>query len=102
MYINMVFTLLAEFRDAEEEITQMCLRPKESVIKKPKESSQHLKPLYIRGHIDRKLISWMLIDGSAGMSYPVFKPKPSTHRMHDPRSNVPHIRPKVLTENQMS
>jgi hypothetical protein len=36
------------------------------------------------------------------MSYPIFMSKPSTHRMHDPGSNVPHIRPKVFTENQMS
>jgi hypothetical protein len=28
--------------------------------------------------------------------------KPSTHRMHDPGSIVPHIRPKVFTDNQMS
>jgi hypothetical protein len=35
------------------------------------------------------------------VSYPVFMPKPSTHRMHDPGSNVPHIRPKGFTENQM-
>jgi hypothetical protein len=36
------------------------------------------------------------------MSYPVFMPKPSTHRMHDPGSIVPHIWPKVFTDNQMS
>jgi hypothetical protein len=36
------------------------------------------------------------------MSYPVFMSKSSTHRMHDPGSIVPHIRPKVLTDNQMS
>jgi hypothetical protein len=29
-------------------------------------------------------------------------PKPDTHRMHDPGSIVPHIRPKVFTDNQMS
>jgi hypothetical protein len=28
--------------------------------------------------------------------------KPTTHRMHDPRSIVPHIWPKVFTDNQMS
>jgi hypothetical protein len=39
---------------------------------------------------------------SATVSYPVFTPKLSTHRMHDPGSIVPHIRPKVLTDNQMS
>jgi hypothetical protein len=35
------------------------------------------------------------------VSYQVFMPKP-THHMHDPGSNVPHIRSKVLTDNQMS
>jgi hypothetical protein len=36
------------------------------------------------------------------LSYPVFMPKPSTHRMHDLGSIVPHIRPKLFTDNQMS
>jgi hypothetical protein len=35
------------------------------VFEKPEESSQHLKPLYIRGHIYGKPISRMLIDGGA-------------------------------------
>jgi hypothetical protein len=50
--INMMFTLLAEFRGAKEEVTQICHSPKEVVFKKPEESSQHLKSLFIRGHID--------------------------------------------------
>jgi hypothetical protein len=36
------------------------------------------------------------------VSYLVFIPKPCTHRMHDLRSIVPHVRPKVFTDNQMS
>jgi hypothetical protein len=36
------------------------------------------------------------------LSYPIFTPKSSTHRMHDLGSIVPHIWPKVLTDNQMS
>jgi hypothetical protein len=36
------------------------------------------------------------------LSYPVFIPKPGTHRMHDPESIVPHIWPKVFTDNQIS
>jgi hypothetical protein len=39
MDINMVFTLLAKFRGAEEEVAQMCLSPKEAMFEKPKESS---------------------------------------------------------------
>jgi hypothetical protein len=76
MYINMVFTLLAEFRGAEEEVAQMCLDSKEVMFEKPKESSQHMKSLYVRGHINGKLISRMLVDSSAAvnlMSYSIFK-----------------------------
>jgi hypothetical protein len=36
------------------------------------------------------------------LSYPIFKPKPSTHHMHDSGSIVPHIWPKMFTNNQMS
>jgi hypothetical protein len=46
--INMVFTLSSEFRGPEEEVAQMCLGPKEAMFEKPKESSQHLKPLYVQ------------------------------------------------------
>jgi hypothetical protein len=76
MDINMVFTLPAEFRGAEEEVAQMCLGPREVVFEKSEESSQHMKPLYARGHIDGRPISRMLVDGGAAvnlMSYSVFK-----------------------------
>jgi hypothetical protein len=76
MDINMVFMLPAEFRTIEKEIAQMHLSPKEAMFEKPKESSQHLKPLYIQGHIDRKPISRMLVDGGDAvnlMSYSIFK-----------------------------
>jgi hypothetical protein len=53
----------------------MCLGLKEVVFEKPEESSQHMNPLYIRGHIDGRLISRMLINGGATvnlMSYSIF------------------------------
>jgi hypothetical protein len=43
----------------------MCLSRKEVVFEKPKESTQHLKSLYIQGHIDGKPISKMLVDSGA-------------------------------------
>jgi hypothetical protein len=76
MDINTVFTLPAEFKGIEEEVTQMCLGPKEVVFEKLEESSQHMKPLYVRCHIDGRPIFRMLIDGGAAvnlMSYSVFK-----------------------------
>jgi hypothetical protein len=50
------------------------------------------------GYFPRTLQTVLL----ALVSYPVFTPKPSTHRMHDLGSIVRHIRPKVFTDNQMS
>jgi hypothetical protein len=76
MDINMVFTLPAEFRGDDEEFAQLCLSPKEAMFEKPEESSQHLRPLYIRGHIDGRPITMMLINGGAAvnlMSYSIFK-----------------------------
>jgi hypothetical protein len=54
----------------------VCLGPKEVVFEKPEESSQHLKSLYIRGHIDGRPISNMLVNSGTAvnlMSYSVFK-----------------------------
>jgi hypothetical protein len=76
MDINMVFTMPAVFRGMEEEVAQMCLSPKEAVFENPKESSQHLKPLYIQGHINGKPSSRMLVDGSLAvtlMPYSIYK-----------------------------
>jgi hypothetical protein len=50
--------------------------PKVAMFVKLEESSQHLNPLYIRGHIDGKPISRMLVDSGAAinlMPYSVFK-----------------------------
>jgi hypothetical protein len=74
--INMVFMLLGEFRGVDEEIAQVCLGPKEVMCKKPEELSKHLKPLYIRCHINRRSISRMLVASGAAinlMSYSKFK-----------------------------
>jgi hypothetical protein len=76
MDINMAFMLLAKFRGIEEEVAQMSLSPMEVMFKKHKESTQHLKPLYIQGHIDGKPISRMLIDGGVALNlmlYSIFK-----------------------------
>jgi hypothetical protein len=50
--------------------------PQGGVFEKVEKLSQHLKPLYIRGHIDEKSISRMLIDGGAAINlllYSIFK-----------------------------
>ena len=76
MDINMVFTLPAEFKSVEKDMARLCLGPKDAVFEKPEDSSRHLKPLYVREHIDGHPISRMLVDGGAAvnlMPYSVFK-----------------------------
>jgi hypothetical protein len=54
----------------------MCLGPREAMFEKPEESSQHMKPLYVRGHVNGRLISRMLVNGGTAvnlMPYSVFK-----------------------------
>jgi hypothetical protein len=68
MDVNMVFTLPTEFRGAEEEMAHIYLSPKVVMFEKPEESSHHLKPLYVQGHIDGKPNCRMLIDGNTAVN----------------------------------
>jgi hypothetical protein len=66
-----------------------------------------------RGHAHARSVGLVMIATSyiyiyiyiyiyLSLSYLVFMSKPSTHRIYDLGLNVPYIRPKVLTDNQMS
>lgn len=56
-------------------MAQFDFGPKEVVFTKSKESVNHLKPLYMCSHIDRMLISRMLIDGGAAVNVIFVIPK---------------------------
>jgi hypothetical protein len=49
--------------DDEPVIAQFDFGPKEAAFTKTKESINHLKPLFVRGHIDGIPIAKMLVDG---------------------------------------
>ena len=48
--------------DDEPVVAQFDFGPKEVAFTKPKESVNHLKPLFVRGHIDGIPIAKMLVD----------------------------------------
>jgi hypothetical protein len=54
--------------DDEPVVAQFDFGPKEATFTKPKESVNHLKPLFMRGHIDEILIAKMLVDGGAAVN----------------------------------
>jgi hypothetical protein len=54
--------------DDEPVVAQFDFGPKEAAFTKPKESINHLKPLFVRGHIDGIPIAKMLVDGGAAVN----------------------------------
>jgi hypothetical protein len=60
----------------EEDVSQLALGPQDTVFKKPAELGDHLKPMYIREHLDGTSVARMLIDWGATMNmmpYSTFK-----------------------------
>ena len=51
--------------EEEEEAALLDFGPREAIFQKPKESDNHLKALYMRGHINGRPISRILVDGGA-------------------------------------
>jgi hypothetical protein len=54
--------------DDEPVVAQFDFGPKETAFTKPKESVNHLKPLFVCGHIDGIPIAKMLVDGGAAVN----------------------------------
>lgn len=70
MEIN-VITFLADYdiiSDNEPMMAQFDFGPKDAVFTRPKESVNHLKLLFMCGHIDGTLISRTMIDGGADVN----------------------------------
>jgi hypothetical protein len=60
----------------EEDLAHLEFGPKDAIFQKPKNTDNQLKALYMKGHINGKPISRMLVDGGAIvnlMSYSLFK-----------------------------
>jgi hypothetical protein len=71
----MVFVLPMEFKapsdDEEEEqaMAQLTLDPMQAGFDKPEDKERwHLRPLYIKGHVDGRPVTKMLVDGSAAVN----------------------------------
>jgi hypothetical protein len=74
--INVVHLFVDCSVPTEEDFTHLDFRPKDAIFQKPKDTDNHLKALYMKGHINGKPISRMLVDGGAIvnlMPYSIFK-----------------------------
>ena len=52
----------------EEEAGHLDFGPRDAIFQKPNNSDNHLKALYVRGHISGKPVSRMLVDSGAIMN----------------------------------
>jgi hypothetical protein len=74
--INVVHLFVDGSVPTEEDFTDLVFGSKDAIFQKPKDIDNHLKALYMKGHINGKPISRMLVDGGAIvnlMSYSLFK-----------------------------
>jgi len=69
MEINVVHLSSDYFVVPKDEVAHLKFGPSDVVFHKPKESDNHLKALYMRGHINGKPISRMLADGGAIVNF---------------------------------
>jgi hypothetical protein len=63
--INVIHMSMDGYVLSEEDIVHLDFGPKEAIFQKPKATENHLKALYMKGHINGKPISRMLVDGRA-------------------------------------
>jgi hypothetical protein len=68
MEINMVFTIPVEFCAPTENVVEFMLGGERAIFEKPYNPGAHMKPLFIRGHLDGTPIRHMLVDGGASIN----------------------------------
>jgi hypothetical protein len=68
MDVNMVFTILVEFRAPTEDVVELVLGVERAMFKRLENPGVHMKPLFIRGHLDGTPVGHMLMDGGASIN----------------------------------
>jgi hypothetical protein len=74
--INVIHMFMDGYVLSKEDVAHLDFWPKEAIFQKPKATENHLKALYMKGHINGKPISRMLLDIGAIVnliSYSLFK-----------------------------
>jgi hypothetical protein len=66
--VNKVFTLPTEFRMPEFAMAEQRCGAERAVFEKPAKAGEHMKPLYIKGHLDGNTVSRMMVDGGGSVN----------------------------------
>jgi hypothetical protein len=68
MDINMVFTIPTEFRAPENDVADLALGAERAVFERLKNVGEHMKPSFIKGHLDGKPLGRMMVDGGVSVN----------------------------------
>jgi hypothetical protein len=63
MEVNMLFVIPEEFRAPKSDVAELALGAERVVFEKPAKPGEHMKPLYVKGHLDGVPMRRMMIDG---------------------------------------
>jgi hypothetical protein len=66
--VNVVFMTPIEFRALTEDVAELAWGAEPTVFGKLENPGAHMKPLFIRGHLDGMPIRHMLVDGGASIN----------------------------------
>jgi hypothetical protein len=79
IFLPKEFMALVDLDMSDEELgmAQLTLEPKQAIFKKPKDGKrEHLKALFLKGYVNGKTITRMLVDGGVAvnlMSYTMLR-----------------------------
>jgi hypothetical protein len=68
MDTNMVFMIPVEFHVPMEDVVELALGVECAMLEKPENLGTHMKPLFIRGHLDGTSVVHMLVDGGPSIN----------------------------------
>jgi hypothetical protein len=66
--VNMVFVISTEFWAPEFEVAELTTRAERAIFEKLTRPGEHMKPLYIWGHLDGTSVGRMMVDDSASVN----------------------------------
>jgi hypothetical protein len=68
MDVNMVFVIPAKFHTPRGEVAELAVGADRAMFEKPSRVGKHMKPFYIKGHLDDKLMGRMMVDGGTSVN----------------------------------
>jgi hypothetical protein len=66
--VNMVFVIPGKFYALEPEAAELIIGVEQTMLENLKKTSEHMKLLYIKGHLDGRPVGCMMVYGGANVN----------------------------------